>query len=228
MIPDAKTVLDWAWLFATGFGFGFIAAAPIGAVNIICIRRTLHYGPINGFLSGLGAALGDGFFAGLVAFGFTRLSEFIQGNSSTLELVGGLILVGYGGYALLTKPPIRRIEERSEQVEEKASGMTGALLSTFGLTVINPATFFFFAAVAATLSAIVPEGATPFTAACVFVGSVIVGSAFWWAVIVSITWFAHRQIGDRAIVVINRVTGVLIGLFGLAILANLWFGPFFT
>ena len=62
--------LIWAWmaLAGTAFGFGFIGAAPIGAVNIICIRRTLHYGPLNGFLSGIGAAFGDGFFAVLVIF----------------------------------------------------------------------------------------------------------------------------------------------------------------
>jgi threonine/homoserine/homoserine lactone efflux protein len=219
-----QVVIEWAWLVATGFGFGFIAAAPIGAVNIICIRRTLHYGPLNGFLSGLGAALGDGFFAMLVAFGFTSLSEFMTGHRFTLELSGGLILIGYAAYALVTKPPIRRIEAKGEEVEAHTSSFVGAAFSTLGLTLINPATLFFFAAVAASLSSIVPVGAPSYAGAGVFVASVILGSTFWWAVIVSITYFAHRQIGDRAIVIINRVTGVLIGLFGVAVLINLFYG----
>ncbi len=43
--------------------------------------------------------------------------------------------------------------------------------------------------------------------------------------IVSITYFAHQQIGNRSIVIINRVTGILIGLFGIAVLVNI-FVPF--
>lgn len=227
MMPNAQVLMDWAWLVATGFGFGFIAAAPIGAVNIICIRRTLHYGPINGFLSGLGAAMGDGFFAMLVAFGFTSLSDLIAGHRHSLELAGGIILMAYAAYALFTKPPIRRIEAKGEQVEEQTTGFLSAAASTFGLTIINPATFFFFAAIAATLSSTIPPNAPTYAAAGTFVLSVIMGSTTWWAVIVSITYFAHRQIGDRSITVINRVTGLLIGLFGIAVLANLFFGPFF-
>lgn len=223
-MPDAKIILDWFWLIATGFGFGFVAAAPIGAVNIICIRRTLHFGPINGFLSGLGAALGDGFFAALVAFGFTSLSSFMTSNKFALELTGGLILIGYAVYALVTKPPIRRIEEKGEMLEAKSTGFLSAAFSTFGLTVINPATLFFFAAVAASMASMVPEGASSYFGAGVFVLAVVAGSTFWWLVIVSITFFAHKQIGDRAIVIINRVTGVLIGVFGLAVLVNLSFG----
>lgn len=226
-MPDTKLIMDWFWLIGTGLGFGFIAAAPIGAVNIICIRRTLHYGPLNGFLSGLGAALGDGFFAALVAFGFTSLSEFMTGHRFTLELTGGLILIGYAAYALVTKPPIRRIEAKGEMVEEKSSGFVGAAFSTLGLTLINPATLFFFAAGAASLTSLLPVSAPSYFGAGAFVLAVICGSTLWWLVIVSITYFAHKQIGDKSIVVINRVTGVLIGLFGVAVLLNLFYGHWF-
>lgn len=227
-MPDAVLIGAWAWLIATGFGFGFIAAAPIGAVNIICIRRTLHYGPLNGFLSGLGAALGDGFFATITAFGFTQIFDLISGHRFGLEIVGGLILMGYAGYTLFTKPKIRTIEQKGEVAEERTKGFINAALSTLGLTLINPATLIFFAAVVASLSSLIPAGAPPYAAAGVFVGAVVLGSSAWWAVIVSITYFAHRQIGDRSITIINRVTGVLIGLFGLAVLSNALFGNWLT
>lgn len=222
---DGEMIWAWMALAGTAFGFGFIAAAPIGAVNIICIRRTLHYGPLNGFLSGLGAALGDGFFAALVAFGLSSLSDLIREHSAFLELVGAAVLIGYAVYALLTKPQIRRIEEKGEKAEEQTTGMISALISTFGLTVINPATLIFFTAVGATVTALMPAGAPVYIGAMVFVLAVILGSTLWWAVIVSITYFAHRQIGDRSIVIINRVTGVLIGLFGVVVLVNI-FVPF--
>lgn len=220
--------LIWAWmaLAGTAFGFGFIGAAPIGAVNIICIRRTLHYGPLNGFLSGLGAALGDGFFAVLVAFGLSGLAALIQDNRVFLELVGAAILIGYAVFALLTTPPIQKIAAKGEEVEE-TTGLISAVFSTFGLTVINPATLIFFGAVGASAMALMPEGSPIYVGAAVFVAGVILGSTAWWAVIVGITFFAHQQIGDRSIVIINRVTGVLIGLFGVAVLVNI-FVPFLS
>lgn len=221
--------LIWAWmaLAGTAFGFGFIGAAPIGAVNIICIRRTLHYGPLNGFLSGLGAALGDGFFAVLVAFGLSGLAALIHENRVFLELVGAAILIGYAVFALLTTPPIQKIAEKGEKVEEQTTGLVSAVVSTFGLTVINPATLIFFTAVGATVTGLMPEGSPIYVGAAVFVAGVILGSTAWWAVIVGITFFAHQQIGDRSIVIINRVTGVLIGLFGVAVLVNI-FVPFLS
>lgn len=222
---DADVIWAWMALAGTAFGFGFIGAAPIGAVNIICIRRTLHYGPLNGFLSGIGAAFGDGFFAVLVAFGLSGLAAMIDQNKLFLELVGAAILIGYGVFALLTTPPIQKIEEKGELAEERTTGLVSAVFSTFGLTVINPATLIFFTAVGATATALMPAGAPITVGAMVFVIGVILGSTAWWAVIVSITYFAHQQIGNRSIVIINRVTGVLIGLFGVAVLVNI-FVPF--
>lgn len=222
---DGDTIWAWMALAGTALGFGFIGAAPIGAVNIICIRRTLHYGPLNGFLSGIGAALGDGFFAVLVAFGLSGLAALIHENQVFLELVGAAILIGYAVFALLTTPPVQAIEAKGEQAEEETTGLISAVFSTFGLTVINPATLIFFTAVGASAMGLMPSGSPIYVGAAVFVAGVILGSTAWWAVIVGITFFAHRQIGDRSIVIINRVTGVLIGLFGIAVLVNI-FVPF--
>ncbi len=224
----SETFLSWMWLAAAGFGFGFISAAPIGAVNIICIRRTLQFGPLNGFLSGTGAALGDGFFAMLVAFGFTSLSTFLTNNRFVLELTGGLILVSYAIYALLTTPQIRKIEAKGEKletkIEESSAGFLTSAFSTFGLTIINPATLFFFAAGTASVANLMTVTQPAYLGPAIFVGAVVAGSLFWWAVIVGITAFAHKQIGDKSIVVINRITGILIGLFGIIVLFNLFSG----
>jgi threonine/homoserine/homoserine lactone efflux protein len=59
------------YLIASGVVMGLIAAVPIGPVNLICIRRSFAFGPLNGFVSGLGAALGDGLFAAIMGFGLT-------------------------------------------------------------------------------------------------------------------------------------------------------------
>src|SRR5258708_2618413 len=84
------------FLFGSGIIIGLVVAAPIGPVNLICIRRTLAYGTVNGFFSGLGAALGDGVFAIVTAFGLTAISQLIEGYSTPLRLIGGLMLLGFG------------------------------------------------------------------------------------------------------------------------------------
>jgi len=93
------------FLLAGGFLIGLVVAVPIGPVNLVCIRRTCAYGPLAGFISGLGCALGDGIFASVTAFGLTAISQLIEGASvrvfskldrgvfgASLGIVSGLIL----------------------------------------------------------------------------------------------------------------------------------------
>ena len=75
---------------------GLIAAVPIGPVNLICIRRSFAFGPVNGFVSGLGAALGDGVFAAITFFGLTWIAQLIESYDSVIEIVGGALLVWFG------------------------------------------------------------------------------------------------------------------------------------
>src|SRR4051812_2453999 len=52
---DAGTGMTEFYLVMSGVLMGLVAAVPIGPVNLICIRRTFAFGPLNGFVSGLGA-----------------------------------------------------------------------------------------------------------------------------------------------------------------------------
>src|ERR1700681_3409369 len=88
--------MNFLFLILAGIVIGLIVAAPIGPVNLICIRRTFFCGPLNGFFSGLRAALGDGMFAIVTAFGITAISQWIEGYSTILKLAGGLMLIGFG------------------------------------------------------------------------------------------------------------------------------------
>ena len=77
-------------------------------MNLICIRRALQFGPVNGFVSGLGAALGDGVFAAISAFGFTVVAKLIEGFSTSLEIGGGILLLAFGLHTYITHlPPLQ-------------------------------------------------------------------------------------------------------------------------
>ena len=92
------------YLLLSGVVMGLIAAVPIGPVNLICIRRTFAFGPLNGFVSGLGAALGDGIFAAIMGFGLTWIAQLIEGYTPIIELVGGALMV-WMGWKTFASPP---------------------------------------------------------------------------------------------------------------------------
>src|ERR1700744_1297264 len=72
-------------LIFAGFVIGLVAAVPIGPVNLLCVRRTVAYGSLYGFLSGLGAAVADGVFASIVGFGLTAISDMIKNHVVLIE-----------------------------------------------------------------------------------------------------------------------------------------------
>ncbi|MGH6827582.1 MAG: LysE family transporter, partial [Rhizomicrobium sp.] len=93
--------MNYILLIGAGVIMGLIAAVPIGPVNLICIRRSFAFRPVNGFVSGLGAALGDGCFAAITFFGLTWVAQMIQSYDPLIEVVGGALLVWFGGHSLL-------------------------------------------------------------------------------------------------------------------------------
>src|SRR5579862_4963315 len=166
-------------LIASGLIIGLIVALPIGPVNLICIRRTLALGPMNGFVSGLGAAMGDGVFAIIMAFGFTAVVQFIHGLSGALELIGGTLLVFFGVSTFFSDPLHGRSIEQVAPRQVAVPSLLRAFASTFALTITNPATLFGFATLFATLGGL-SGGHARFGYAALVVAGVVGGSTLWW------------------------------------------------
>ena len=205
-------------LIFSGVLMGLIAAVPIGPVNLICIRRTFAYGPLNGFVSGLGAALGDGVFAAITGFGLTWIAQLIEGYAPVIELVGGAMLVWFGWRTFFAPPMVKdRVEEGGG---DGATSLMRAMISTFFLTITNPATLLFFTGMFAGLGGLA-GGAGSFGDAGFVVGGVIAGSAGWWLALTTLIGLFHARIDERAMRMINRASGLLLVIFGLAVLIHL-------
>lgn len=204
-------------LIISGVIMGLIAAVPIGPVNLICIRRSFAFGPVNGFVSGLGAALGDGVFAAITFFGLTWIAQLIHSYDSIIELVGGALLVWFGVHTILS--PVAGKVEDGDRNEPGASTLVRAMVSTFVLTVTNPATLIAFASMFASFHALV-GGANSYIDAGFVVAGVVGGSAGWWLCLTSVIGIFHTRITDRTVRIINRGSGVLVAVFGLAVLIH--------
>ena len=84
----------------------------------------------------------------------------------------------------------------------------------------NPVTLLSFGVMFAGLGGLA-GGAGSFHDAGFVVAGVVAGSAVWWLALTSFIGLFHTRIGAGAMQLINRVSGALVAIFGLAVLANL-------
>jgi threonine/homoserine/homoserine lactone efflux protein len=213
--------MHYLLLILSGIVMGLIAAVPIGPVNLICVRRSFAFGPVNGFVSGLGAAMGDGVFAAITGLGLTWVADMIEGYATIIELIGGAMLV-YFGYRAFRSSFQPKLEDGCETVRADRGGRTlvGAIASTFALTITNPATLLAFTAMFAGLGGLA-GGAGSYSDAAFVVAGVVGGSTAWWLVLTSLIGLFHTRIESGVIRQISRISGGLVMVFGLAVLINL-------
>lgn len=169
-LSDDLTMPDVLFLLK-GWLIGFAIAAPVGPIGVLCIRRTLADGRLIGFLSGMGAATADMCYGAIAAFGITALQQLLLRQQGWLHLLGGGFLLFLGLRAFFAKPSQEAASVRSRH------GRLAAYLSTFGLTLANPATILSFSVIFAGLR--LAETAGSYTAAAFMVCGVFLGSASW-------------------------------------------------
>lgn len=183
-----------------GLAFGFILAATVGPMWVLCLRRTLASGALVGLASGLGVALADGFYGAVAAFGLTATSGFLLAHAFWIGLLGSIFLLYLGMKTLMARPEV-------QQVEESQISLSGAFLSTLGLTLTNPPTILAFAAIFAGLGL---ASSSDYAAAGLVVAGVFLGSAAWWVVLVSAAGKLRSHMGPRLFRAINIIAGVSI------------------
>ena len=156
--------------FVGGVAMGFAIAAPVGPIGILCLRRAVVGGFFAGLSSGLGAACADAAYAALALGALTFVAAVIARLMVPLHLVGGVALILLGLRTACSVLP-----RASGDVVSARAGWR-ALVTTFGLTIVNPATILSFGAVVA--AAQFGRGVDGRGAAALVVG-VFVGSALW-------------------------------------------------
>jgi threonine/homoserine/homoserine lactone efflux protein len=189
-----------------GLVAGLIIAAPVGPVNLLCIRRTLEKGWRSGMLSGLGAALADTLYGAIAGFGLSLVIHFLTREAFWIRLIGGVLLVGIG-VMYYRRPP------RPLKASRDDSSTHSDIASTLLLTLTNPTTVLSFLAVLAMLG-LGKQG--PLWQTSLLVAGIFCGSMTWWTILVSAVSLLRGKISDSTMRWMNRVAGVAIGALGLA------------
>jgi threonine/homoserine/homoserine lactone efflux protein len=197
--------------FARGLVIGLAIAAPVGAIGLLCIRRTLADGRLVGFVSGLGAATADAFYGAVAALGLTAVSSAMVAHQNAVRLVGGAFLCYLGARTALAAPVMTT-------GPGSARGLAAAYGSTLALTLTNPTTILSFAAVFAGLGLGATAGDR--AAAILMVAGVFLGSALWWLILSGAVGLFRRALTPSRLRWVNRASGAVLAAFGVAALLS--------
>ena len=196
--------------FVKGLVIGFIIAAPLGPIGILCARRTLTHGRRAGFLSGMGASTADVLYGFIAAFGLTFISDFLLSYQFWLRFAGGVILCIIGVKTFRERPDMQGFV----LLAAKEKRHTGMYTSTFFLTLTNPMTIFSLAAVFAGVGIVGTRGNV--LSAVVLILGVFLGSVLWWLFIVGALSVFKRRFKRHELQWINRIAGLIIAVSGSA------------
>ena len=188
-------------LFFKGFLVGIIISAPIGPVGALCIQRTMSYVRHSGILSGIGAAVGDSIFAVIAVFGLTFISGFLDEKEAWFRIAGGIILLYFGLRVYLSKQ-----QDCSNQDNEV--NHFGTFGSALLLTISNPLVILSIIAVFAVLGIVNPTSSYPSTALLIL--GVFSGAVFLWIITCHILSNYRNRMGQKGILLVNRITGLFI------------------
>jgi len=187
------------------FIVGVVVAAPVGAMGMLCTQRVIAHGWQAGMVTGAGIAAADAMYASVAAFGVTAVAQLLISYQTQFKIVGGIALLWFGVRAIRTTPtPV-------------ASGVRDStrlwpmLGSAVGLTLTNPMTILAFAAIFASAGLVAQPGAG---GAVVVTVGVAAGSLAWWISLSTGVWAIRHMVSERAMMMVNRISGGVLAAFG--------------
>ena len=201
-------------LLLKGVLLGFALAAPVGPINLLCMKRSLEQGRRAGYITGLGAATADTLYGAVAAFGLTFISDWLEMYRGELSVIGGLFFFVLG---------ILLIRKKTVAVapEDRVSSHRSLYFSTVLLTLSNPAVVFSFLTAFTAIKLNTHDGDQVRTVYAVFATiGVFCGSMVWWIFLATLSSRFRAKLNEKAIRRINVGAGILLLIFAIVIVAR--------
>jgi putative LysE/RhtB family amino acid efflux pump len=207
------------------FGLGFLAAAPIGPVNMVAIRRGIVGRWTHTLACGVGSAAGDMLLFALVLMGGRfLLPDFTQPDQAktaeiVLSLIGAMVLLPLGIYFLRKafKNPVQEYARARRTLRSAPPKHLIADVVTGGvLTIFNPASMIYWISVTA---AWLPRAqATDLGSTAAWWGLAFAGAGLmtWFTILTFFVRFMPNRLGPGFFRVVNILSGLLLIGFGIA------------
>lgn len=191
-----------------GAGLGFVVAAQVGPIWLLCARSTLRHGAGVGLAIGAGAAVVDTLYA---TAGSAGAAGLLAADAPRLAfgLLGAAVLLLLGLRTIWHALRVRHGAEHPDEV----SNPRRAFATGLGATASNPATIASWAAIFTAASA------ARLTTSAVTTGALLLGVALgslgWFAVLAGGLALVRHRVGDRALLLADTASGAGIAGFGV-------------
>ncbi|MGN1211668.1 MAG: LysE family translocator [Candidatus Cryptobacteroides sp.] len=195
-----------------GFLIGICASAPIGPIAILVIQKSLSKGHKAGFITGMGACLVDTLFSVIAIFALAFAQAFINEHKALILIIGGIV-VAILGWSMSTSDPFRKMKADSSSSISVKDFMQAVLM---GLS--NPGAIFVIFALFAFFG-IGAESPEDWSVAPVIL-SVSAGATTYWFGVTALLSHFRKKFNMRTILWINRITGAIIIIIGIALLGE--------
>lgn len=194
---------------------GLLVSVPLGPIGILVIQRTLNKGRMSGFVSGLGASVADIIFALVAGLGLSIIINFIRDKQIFFQIAGGLFVI-YIGLKIFYTNPVKALKLQ----RMNKTMLSQDFVSVFLLTISNPMAVFIFLAIMAAIN--LAGDNMNFFQLSVLLAGVFTGAAIWWFILSSIANRFRKRIRLRSIWWMNKITGTVVFIVGIAVLASVW------
>ena len=198
----------------TGLLAGYGIAIPVGAIAVLIVEVGIRCGFRCAFFAGAGAATADLLYAALAVVGGAALVGVIESVDQPLRIasVAVLIVIAVVGLRRAGRPPAS-VEIRYPDRRELA----GTYARFLGLTIINPTTIVYFAAVIVGLGVARDMSATE---GVLFVIGAFLASLSWQTLLAGVGAFAGERLSLKAQRVAVIAGNLVILAFAVVILVQ--------
>jgi threonine/homoserine/homoserine lactone efflux protein len=197
---------------------GVLVSAPVGPVNILCIQRTIERGSVAGIMSGLGAVLGDTLIALMAALGIGQITDVIATHRTPIQLVGGILLIGYAIKVTRTKPQFAPVTSDTGEWKDFRDYIWD-VPQTFLLTISNPGAILGVFALFGIVSTFVDVAST--AQALWLVAATCAGATLWWIALAGLVGRIRHRVTEARLAQINVAAGWVLAAFGIVLLAEI-------
>lgn len=125
---------------------GYGIAVPVGAVGAYLVTLSARTTPRTGACAALGVATADGLYALLAVLGGSALAEFVRPVADPLRWASALVLLALAALGAVAAVRAHRARRAATRAVGSPTGPGRAYLTLLGITLLNPMTVVYFAA----------------------------------------------------------------------------------
>ncbi len=204
------------------FLIGICASAPVGPIAILVIQKSLSKGHKAGFVTGLGACLVDTVFSIIAIFALALAQKIIEDNKVPILLAGGLV-VAIVGWRMAVSNPFRKVRGKEEPASRSIS--IKDFLQALAMGFSNPGAIFVIFALFAFFG--MGNSSPHDWKVAPIIIAVSAGAATYWFCVTALLDHFRKKFKLQTIMWVNRITGAIIVIIGLALIGEGLFRIFF-